>query len=159
MAAGSRKDLMKSGVGVAVRAGAPKPDIGSSEALKKTLLAAKSIGYSTGPSGIHVVGLIERMGITDQVKSKLKQTPSGVRIGTIIASGEAEIGFQQVSELIHEPGIDYLGPLPADVQKITVYSAGIHSEAKQPDAAKELIKVFTVPAAAAVIKMHGMEPG
>ena len=159
MVAGSRIDLMKSGVGVAVRAGAPKPDISSSEALKKTLLAAKSIGYSTGPSGVYVMSLIERMGIADQVKSKLKQTPSGVRIGTIIANGEAEIGFQQISELIHEPGVDYLGPLPADVQNITVYSAGIHSGAKQPDAAKELIKVFTAPAAATVIKKYGMEPG
>lgn len=158
MVAGSRIDLMKSGVGIAVRAGAPKPDISSSEALKKTLLAAKSIGYSTGPSGVYVQSLFERMGIASQVKSKLKQTPSGVRIGTIITSGEAEVGFQQVSELIHEPGVDYVGPLPADVQKITVFSAGIHSGAKQPDAAKELVKVLTGSAAAPVIKKHGMDP-
>ena len=143
----------------AVRAGAPKPDISSSEALKKTLLAAKSIGYSTGPSGVYVMSLLERMGIADQVKSKLKQTPSGVRIGTIIANGEAEIGFQQISELIHEPGVDYLGPLPAEVQNITIYSAGIHSGAKQPEAAKELVKALTGPVAAPVIKKHGMEPG
>ncbi len=159
MMAGSRIDLMKSGVGVGVRAGAPKPDISSSEALKKTLLAAKSIGYSTGPSGIYVMSLFERMGIADQIKSKLKQVPSGVRIGTFITSGEAEIGFQQVGELIHAPGVDYIGPLPADVQKITVYSAGIHSGAKQPAAAKELVKVLTGPAAASVIKKYGMEPG
>lgn len=159
MVAGSRTDLMKSGVGVGVRAGAPKPDISSSEALKKTLLAAKSIGYSTGPSGVYVQSLLERMGIADQVKSKLKQTPSGVRIGTIITSGEAEIGFQQISELIHEPGVDYIGPLPADVQKITVFSAGIHSGASQPEAAKELVKALTGPVAAPVIKKHGMEPG
>lgn len=157
--AGSRIDLMKSGVGVAVRAGAPKPDISSSEALKKTLLAAKSIGYSTGPSGVYVMSLLERMGIADQIKPKLKQTPSGIRIGTIIKSGEAEIGFQQVSELIHEPDVDYVGPLPADVQKITVFSAGIHSGATQPAVAKELIKALTGPVAAPVIKKHGMEPG
>lgn len=156
--AGSRIDLMKSGVGMAVRAGAPKPDIGSSEALEKTLLAAKSIGYSTGPSGVYVQSLFERMGIADQVESKLKQAPSGVRIGTIITSGEAEIGFQQISELIHEPGVDYVGPLPADAQKITVFSAGIHGGAKQPDAAKELVKVLTGSVAAPVIKKHGMEP-
>ncbi len=156
---GSRADLMKSGVGVAVRAGGPKPDIGSSEALKKTMLAAKSIGYSTGPSGDHVVSLSERMGIADQIKSKLKQVPSGVRIGSIIVSGEAEIGFQQISELIHAPGLDYIGPLPSDVQKITVFSAGIHSGAKQPEAAKALVKSLTAPAAATVIKNHGMEPG
>jgi molybdate transport system substrate-binding protein len=157
--AGSRIDLMKSGVGVAVRAGAPKPDISSTEALKQTLLAAKSIGYSTGPSGVYVVSLFERMGIANAVKSKLKQVPSGVRIGSIIASGEAEIGFQQVSELIHAPGVDYVGSLPADVQKVTVFSAGIHSGAKQPEAAKELVKVLTAPGAAQVIKTHGMEPG
>ncbi len=155
---GSRVDLMKSGVGVGVRAGTPKPDISSSEALKKTVLAAKSIGYSTGPSGAHMVALFERMGIADQVKPKLKQVPSGARIDTFITSGAAEIGFQQISELIHAPGVDYLGPLPPDVQKITVYSAGIHSGAKQPEAAKELVKILASAAAASVIKKHGMEP-
>ncbi|MGA7389426.1 MAG: substrate-binding domain-containing protein, partial [Pseudolabrys sp.] len=156
---GSRVDLMKSGVGVAVRPGAPKPDIGSSEALKKTLLAAKSIGYSSGPSGDYVVSLIERMGIADQVKPKMKQVPSGTRISTMIESGEAEIGFQQVSELIHEKGVDYLGPLPSDVQKITVFSAGLHTGAKEPEAAKALVKALTGPGAATVIKQHGREPG
>jgi molybdate transport system substrate-binding protein len=159
MMTGSRTDLMKSAVGVAVRAGAPKPDIGSSEALKKTLLAAKSIGYSTGPSGVYMARLFERMGIADQLKPKLKQVPPGVRIGTIIGSGEAEIGFQQVSELVHETGIDYLGPLPAEVQNITVFSAGIHTAAREPEAAKALIKHLTAPTAAPVIKKYGMEPG
>jgi molybdate transport system substrate-binding protein len=158
VASGSRVDLMKSAVGAAVRAGATKPDIGSSEALKGTLLAAKSIGYSTGPSGDHVVSLIKRMGIADQVNQKLKQVPSGSRIDTIIASGEADIGFQQISELIHEPGIDYIGPLPAELQKITVYSAGIHSAAKSPEAAKRLISYLTTPAAVPAIRKHGMEP-
>jgi molybdate transport system substrate-binding protein len=159
VAPGSRTDLMKSGIGVAVRAGAPKPDIRSGEELKKTLLAAKSIGYSTGPSGDHVVTLIERFGIADQVKPKLKQIPTGARIETVIANGEAEIGFQQISELIHAAGIDYVGPLPSDVQLITVYSAGMQSGAKQPEAAQALIKALTAPEAAAVIKQHGMEPG
>lgn len=156
---GSRTDLVKSGVGVAVRAGSPKPDINSSEALKKMLLAAKSVGISTGPSGVHMANLFERMGIADQIKPKLKQAPSGVRIGSIIASGEADIGFQQISELIHSPGLDYIGPLPSEVQKITVYSAGIHIGAKQPEAAKALVKSLTAPAAAVVIKKYGMEPG
>jgi molybdate transport system substrate-binding protein len=159
VAPGSRVDLMKSGVGVGVRAGAPKPDISSSEALKRTVLSAKSIGYSTGPSGEHMLSLFERMGIADQVKPKLKQVPSGVRIGTFLTSGEAEIGFQQISELIHAPGVDYIGPLPPDVQKITVFSSGIHSGAKQPEAAKELVKFLTAPTAASVIKKYGMEPG
>ena len=155
---GSRVDFAKSGVGVAVRRGAPKPDISSTEALKKTLLAAKSIGYSTGPSGNYIVSLFEKMGISDQVKPKLKQTPTGVFVGSIIASGEVEIGFQQVSELMHFAGIDYLGPLPADVQYITVFSSGVHAGAKQEDAAKVLVKFITAPAAAAVIKKHGLEP-
>jgi molybdate transport system substrate-binding protein len=159
MVAGSRADLVRSGVGVAVRAGAPKPDIGSGEALKKALLGAKSIGYSTGPSGVYLASLFERMGIADAVKPKLKQTQPGVLVGSIIASGEAEIGFQQVSELIHVPGIDFIGPLPADVQKITVFSAGVHSGAKEPEAAKSLVKFLTAPAAAPVFKKHGLEPG
>lgn len=133
---GSRVDLVKSGVGVAVRAGAPKPDISSSDAVKKALLAARSIGFSTGPSGVYLAGLFQRMGIADEIKPKLKQVPPGVPVGTIIASGEAEIGFQQVSELIHVAGIDYLGPLPADIQRITVFSGGIHTGTKQADAAK-----------------------
>ena len=159
MAASSRVDLMKSGVGAAVRAGAPKPDISSAEALKKAVLAAKTVGYSTGPSGVYMEALFERMGIAAQVKPKLKQTQPGVLIGTIIASGEAEIGFQQVSELIHVSGIDFIGPLSADVQKITVFSSGIHAGAKEPDAAKAFVKFITAPAAAPVIKKHGMEPG
>jgi len=157
--AGSRADLMKSGVGVAVRAGAPKPDIGSSDALKKTLLSAKSIGYSSGPSGDYVISLVERMGITNQIKPKMKQVPSGTRISAMIAGGEVEIGFQQISELIHEKGIDYLGPLPSEVQKITVFSAGLQAGAKEPEAAKALVKVLKSPEAATVIKNHGMVPG
>jgi molybdate transport system substrate-binding protein len=99
-----------------------------------------------------MVSLIERMGIADQVKTKMKQVPSGTRISTMIESGDAEIGFQQISELIHEKGIDYLGPLPSDVQKITVFSAGLHTGAKEPEAAKALVKALTGPDAAPVIK-------
>ena len=156
---GSRVDVAKSGVGVGVKAGAPRPDISTVEALKKTLLAAKSIGYSTGPSGNYVVGLFQRMGIADEVKPKLKQTPTGVFVGSIIASGEAEIGFQQVSELSHFAGVDYVGPLPADVQYITVFASGIATGAKEADAAKALVKFITAPAAAAAFKKRGMEPG
>src|SRR5215470_10127528 len=141
--AGSRVDLAKSGTGLAVRKGAPKPDIRSAEALKKTLLAAKSIGYSTGPSGLYMLSVFEKLGIADQVKGKLKQTPSGVFVGTLIANGDAEIGFQQVSELVHFDGIDYVGPLPGDLQRITVFSAGIHTGAKEADAARALAKFLT----------------
>jgi molybdate transport system substrate-binding protein len=155
---GSRVDFAKSGTGLAVRKGAAKPDISSADALKKTLLAAKSIGYSTGPSGIYMLSVFEKMGIADQVKSKLKQTPSGVFVGTLIASGEAEVGFQQISELVHFAGIDYVGPLPGDLQQMTMFSTGIHSGAKQADAARSLVKFITAPAAAPVIKKHGLEP-
>jgi len=156
---GSRIDLAKSGVAVAVRAGAPKPDISTTEALKKTLLAAKSIGYSTGPSGNYVIGMFQRMGIADEIKHKLKQTPTGVFVGSIIANGEAEIGFQQVSELSHFAGVDYVGPLPAEIQQFTIFSSGIIAGTKEADAAKALVNFITAPAAGAVFKRIGMEPG
>lgn len=156
--AGSRVDFAKSGTGLAVRKGAAKPDISSVDAFKKTLLAAKSIGYSTGPSGLYMLSVFEKIGIADQVKGKLKQTPSGVFVGTLVATGETEIGFQQTSELVHFAGIDYVGPLPGDLQRITVFSAGIHAGAKQADAARALVKFITAPSAAAVIRKHGLEP-
>lgn len=156
--AGSRVDFAKSGTGVAVRKGAAKPDIGLAEALKKTLLAAKSIGYSTGPSGLYMLSVFEKLGIAGEVKGKLKQTPSGVFVGTLIATGETEIGFQQISELVHFAGIDYVGPLPGDLQRMTMFSAGIHAGAKQTEAARALVKFITAPAAASVIRKHGLEP-
>lgn len=157
--AGSRIDIAKSGVGVGVPKGAPKPDISTTEALKKTLLAAKSIGYSTGPSGAYMVSLFEKLGLADQVKEKLKQTPTGVFVGTIIASREVEIGFQQVSELSDFPGVDYVGPLPADVQNTTVFSTGMIVDAKEAEAAKALVKYLTSPEAGSAFKKRGMEPG
>jgi len=156
--AGSRVDIAKSGAGLAVRKGAAKPDIGSVDALKKTLLAAKSIGYSTGPSGLYMLSVFEKLGIGDQIKGKLKQTSSGVFVGTLLASGEAEVGFQQISELVHFPGIDYVGPLPGELQRMTVFSAGVHSRAAQADAARAFVKFLTAPAAAPVIRKHGLEP-
>ncbi len=154
--AGSRADLAKSGIGVAVRKGAPRPDIGTLEALKKALLAAKTVGYTSGPSGVYMGGLVERMGIADAVKAKFKSVPSGGTIGTIVASGDCEIGFQQVSELVHIPGIDYIGPLPADVQRITVFASGLQTGAPQPDAANALVAFLTTPAAGAVMQKHGL---
>ena len=158
IAAGSRVDVAKSGIGVAVRAGAPKPDISSADAVKRALLAAKSVAYSTGPSGVYLAGLFQRMGIADEVKPKLKRV-KGVPVGEVVARGEAEIGFQQVSELLPVAGIDYLGPLPATIQEITVFAAGVHVAARQPDAAKALIGFLATPAAVAVIRKKGMEPG
>ena len=159
LTAGTRVDLAKSGVAVAVRRGMPKPDISTTEALKKTLLAAKSIGYSTGPSGNIVMALFTRLGIADQIKPKLKQTATGVFVGSILASGQVDIGFQQVSELSQFPGIDYVGPLPADIQQYTTFSSGIIAGTKQAEPAKALVKFLTSPAGAAVFKKKGMEPG
>jgi len=152
-----RTDLAKSGIGVAVKAGAPKPDISSSAALKRAVLAAKGIAYSTGPSGIYLIKLFERMGIAEQIQSRVKQV-QGVPAGTVAARGEAELAFQQVSELLPVPGIDFVGPLPPDVQEITTFSAGLHAKAPHPDAARALVKHLTAPAAAPVIRKKGMEP-
>jgi molybdate transport system substrate-binding protein len=159
IAPGSRVNMARCGIGVAVRAGAAKPDISSGDALKRSLLAAKTVGYTTGPSGVYMAALIDRMGIGPEIKPRHRGVPSGGTIGTIVASGEAEIGFQQISELVHIKGIDYVGPLPADVQKVTVFCAGIHSGASQAGVARELLAFLTAPAAAPVYKKHGLEPG
>jgi molybdate transport system substrate-binding protein len=158
VAAGSKVDLVKSGVGVAVKAGAPKPDVSSGDALKKALVAAKSVGYSQGPSGVYMQSLFEKMGIADQVKAKAKITTPGVPVATLIRGGEAEIGFQQVSELIHEQGIDFLGALPNDIQQITTFSGGIHSASKEQAAAKALQAFLTAPARVDTLKKHGLSP-
>jgi len=123
------------------------------------VLAAKSVAYSSGPSGFYLADLFKRMGIAEQIKDKVKQTPSGVQVGEVVARGEADLGFQQVSELLHLKGIQYLGPLPADIQHITVFSAGLHSAAPEPDAAKALVRFLTAPEAGPIIRKTGMEPG
>lgn len=150
-------DVAGSGIGVAVRQGAPRPDINSAESLKRTVIAAKSVGYSTGPSGVYLAGLFERMGIAGDIKAKLRSVPSGGTIGSIVASGEAEIGFQQISELVHAQGIDFLGPLPAEVQYITVITAGIPTNAKNPVAAQALAKFLAGPTSKAAIERAGLQ--
>jgi molybdate transport system substrate-binding protein len=159
LVAGSRADFAKSGVGVAVRTGLPKPDVSSAEAVKRAVLAANSVAYSSGPSGFYVADLFKRMGITDQIKHKVKQPASGVQVGELVARGEADLGFQQISELLHVKGIDYLGPLPPEIQNMTIYSAGLHTAAPAPDAARALVKSLTSPQAEPVLKKIGMEPG
>ncbi len=154
---GSRVDLAKSGIGIAVRTGAPRPDVSTPDALKRALRAAKTVGYTSGPSGVYMGQLVERMGIADEVKAKFRSVPSGGTIGTVIAKGDCEIGFQQVSELVHIPGIDYIGPLPAEVQRVTTFSCGLQTGAPQPDAAKALVAYLTTAAARAVMQKHGLE--
>jgi molybdate transport system substrate-binding protein len=155
----SQANFAKSGIGVAVRAGTPKPDISSADAVKKSVLAAKSVAYSAGASGIYLVSMFQKLGIADQVKSKTAAVKPGEPVGEVVARGDAEIGFQQVSELIPVKGIQYLGPLPAEIQNITVFSGGIHSGTKEADAATALVKFLTAPAATPTIKKHGLEPG
>lgn len=156
--AGSRIDLARSSIGMAVRSGAPKPDISTVDALKRTLLESKSIAYSASASGTYLSGeLFPRLGIADQIKDKSKRIVSE-RVGTVVARGDAELGFQQISELLPIAGIDYVGPLPAEVQQVTVFSAGIAAGARELDAARELLKFLSSPAAAPVITKSGMEP-
>ena len=152
----SQTPFVKSGVGMAVRAGAPRPDVSSVETFKRALLAAKSVGYSTGPSGSYLVGLFERLGIAADIKTKTKLI-QGEPVGEFVARGEAEIGFQQIPEILPVKGIQYLGPLPAEIQYTTVFSAGLHTAARQADAARAWIKFLKTPEAAVFYKKYGME--
>jgi molybdate transport system substrate-binding protein len=152
--------IARSGVGVAVRVGAPKPDIGTADALKRALLAAKSVAHTTqGASGVYFeTVLIERLGIAAEIKAKARTQPGGL-VGGLVASGEAELAVQQISELLAVDGIDYVGPLPPELQHYTVFTAALSSDARQPAAAKAFIDFLTAPSALRVIKAKGMEPG
>jgi molybdate transport system substrate-binding protein len=156
--AGSSVDLVTSAIGVAVKAGAPKPDISSPDAVKRALLAAKSVAYSDSASGVYVsTEMFEKLGIVDAMKDKAKKIPA-TPVGEIVARGEAEIGFQQIAELRPVSGIDIVGPLPGDLQKITVFSAGIATGSKEPDAGRALIKFLASPAARDALVKSGLEP-
>ena len=155
--AGSRRVLARCRVGMAVLAGKPRPDISSVAAFKRALLGAKSVAYTQeGASGMHFAGVIERMGIAEQVKAKAVRQPGGL-IGELVAAGKAEIAIQQIPELMAVAGIELVGPLPADIQLVTVSSAGIFSGTQQAGAAHALIEFLTAPAAAKVMKAKGLE--
>jgi molybdate transport system substrate-binding protein len=158
IAAGGGLRVMLSRVGIAVRAGAPKPNIGSADALKAALIAAKSVAYSRGASGQHFATVIERLGLVDTLKPKTIIV-QGKPVGAAVAAGEAELGVQQVAELLPVPGIEIVGPLPGDLQKIIVYMAAVPAKAKEPAAAEALVKFLSSEAAMSVIKQKGMEPG
>jgi len=156
--ADSRVDLVKSPIGIAVKSGAPRPDISSVDAVKRALLATKSIAYSDSASGVYVsTEMFEKLGIADAMKDKARKIPA-TPVGEIVARGDAEIGFQQISEMLPVSGIDIVGQLPPELQKITVFSAGIASVSKEPDAGRALIKFLASPAASAAIIKSGMEP-
>lgn len=151
--------LARSSIGMAVAAGAAKPDIGSVEAFKTAILKAKSIAYTIdGASGMHFAALTERLGIAEAVKSKARRQPGGL-VGELVARGEAEIAIQQVSELMAVPGIDLVGPIPQALQKITVVSGGVFATSRVPDAARALLEFLRSQAAQAVILAQGLEPG
>ena len=146
------------GLSVSVRKGEPKPDISSADALKKTLLDAKSIAYSASASGTYLSEeLFPRLGVMDAIKDKAKRIESE-RVGTVVARGDAELGFQQVSELLPIEGLDFVGVLSDDVQKVTVFSAGLVVGSKEPEAAKELIDFLASKTAAPAIEKSGMTP-
>jgi molybdate transport system substrate-binding protein len=155
----SRVDLMRSGVGVAVKEGAPKPDISSGDTVRRALLGARAVAYSQGPSGVYLRGLFEKLGVADAIAAKSVQSEPGTPVARYLANGDADLGFQQVSELIHEPGITFVGPLPADIQCVTVFSSAVLNRAESPEAAAALQAFLTDPAVDAVIRGHGMEPG
>ena len=156
--ADGKVDLVKSPIGIAVKSGTPKPDISTADALKRALLAAKTIAYSDSASGVYVsTEMFAKLGIADAMKDKARKVPA-TPVGEIVAHGDAEIGFQQISELKPVEGIDIVGPLPDDLQKITVFSAGIASVSKEPEAGKALIKFLASPAARAEIVKSGMDP-
>ena len=158
VATGSKIDLVNSGVAIAVRAGAAKPDVGSEEALKQAVLDAPSIGYSTGPSGSALLKLFERWGIADTLKERLQQAPAGVPVGALVARGEVALGFQQLSELMNLDGITVIGAMPDAVRIDTIFSAGVCSASAQAEVARDLLAFMASPEAAATKRRNGMEP-
>ncbi|HTS39596.1 MAG TPA: substrate-binding domain-containing protein [Xanthobacteraceae bacterium] len=156
IAAGSQTDITRSAVGLAVRAGAPKPDIGTVDALKRALLAARTIGYSDGPSGAYIAGLLQRLGIAEAVKSKTRLTSRPV--AEIVAEGEAEVGMQQIVAILPVSGAELVGPLPSELQNIIVYAAGLSAGSQNAATARALIAFLARPEVAHLIRARGMEP-
>ena len=155
---GSRIDLVRSPVAIAVRSGSPRPDIPSEAALRSAVLAARSLGYSTGPSGTALLRLFECWGIADELRERIVQAPPGVPVGKLVADGAVELGFQQLSEMLSQPGIDVVGAMPPGTEILTVFSGAVCAASKQPTAVRELLAYLQSPAAAAAKRRHGMEP-
>jgi molybdate transport system substrate-binding protein len=154
----SRADFARSGIAMAVPSGAPRPTAEDEEAVKRAIFQARKICYSSGPSGDHVVQLCKRWGIDEAVSQRALLAPPGVPVATLLASDEADLGFQQLSELINAPGVDIVGPLPPEIQAVTVFSAGICSASTKPDAARTVIDYLASLDAEAAKRRYGMEP-
>ena len=158
LVAGSRTDFSRSAVAVAARSGLPPPDVSSVSALKATLLEVQSIVISSGASGRYLEQLFQKLGVAEQIKHKIRQPPSGAQIGDILARGDADLGFQQVTELMHGRGFQYLGLIPSEVQNYTVWAAGVHRSAPQADAAQAFSRALAAPESGASIRKSGMDP-
>lgn len=156
--AGSRVDLVHSGVAVAVRAGASKPDISSEAAVRAAVLAARTVSYSTGPSGVALAKLFEHWGIAEDIKSRIVTPPPGIPVGSLVAKGEVELGFQQLSELINLEGIAVLGPLPPAIQITTTFSAGVCATSTQAEAVRAMLSYMASSDAAEAKRRQGMDP-
>jgi molybdate transport system substrate-binding protein len=155
---GTRVEFARSGMAVAIRSCAAQPRIDNEGGVKQAILVARKICYSTGPSGDHLLQLIERWGIAGSVSERLVQAPPGVPVGTMLARGEADLGFQQLSELLHVPGIEIVGPLPPEIQAVTVFTAGITNTSSQREEARALVAYLTSPEAEATKRQYGMDP-
>ncbi|HEX2543416.1 MAG TPA: substrate-binding domain-containing protein [Ramlibacter sp.] len=154
---GTRVDIVDSGVAIAVRSGTRRPDVSSKDALRRAVLEAPTVGYSTGPSGVALVKIFQDWGIAQDLQGRLVQAPPGIPVGSLVARGEVALGFQQLSELIHLQGIDVL-PMPPDVQIVTTFSGAVCKAAAQPQLARELLAFLASPEAAAAKRRQGMEP-
>ena len=153
----SRVDLVKSGVAIAVRAGAAEPDVASEEAVKRAVLSAKTLSYSTGPSGVYLEKLFERWGILEEIRGRIVVPPPGVPVGSLVAGGKVDLGFQQLSELMSLPGIKVIGPLPPQIQTITLFSGGISPGCERPELGRALLDYMAAPSVAAMKQRFGME--
>jgi molybdate transport system substrate-binding protein len=153
----SRVDLVESGVAIAVRAGASQPDVTSESALKQAVLSAKTLSYSTGPSGVYLEKLFERWGILQQIRGRIVVPPPGVPVGSLVAGGTVELGFQQLSELMTLPGITVIGPLPPEIQTITIFSGGISAGCDRPESGRALLDYMASPSMSSIKKRHGMD--
>ena len=154
----TRTDLAQSGIAIAIAPGVRRPDIASGSAVRDAVLGARAVGYSTGPSGAHVLRLFEQWGIAGVIAPRLVQAPPGVPVAALIARGDVELGFQQLSELMHEPQIDVVGQLPADIQSTTIFTAAVATAAAHGEAAMALLAYLASPACDAVKRAHGMAP-